>query len=162
MTAAVAAFRQTRRLAREERGTSLVEFALVAPVLIMLLVGMIEIGRFAYFAILAANAARAGVAYGAQNLQTAMDSAGIKNAAVADAQQLSNWTSGSGVVVKQLCSVNGGTPGPCVTGASGPAAGTVYYVSVQVNGTFKSLMNYPGLPPQLPVTGNAIMRVASQ
>ena len=151
------------RLAREESGTSLVEFALVAPVLILLLVGMIEIGRFAYYAILAANAARAGVAYGAQNVQTALDTTGIKNAVIADGQSLANWSAANAITVKQLCSVNGGTPtSPCLTGSSGPAAGTVYYVSVQVTGTFKSLLSYPGLPSSLPVSGNAIMRVASQ
>ncbi len=161
MTALLSALRRSR-LAREESGASLVEFALVAPVLILLLVGMIEIGRFAYYAILAANAARAGVAYGAQNVQTALDTTGIKNAVIADGQSLANWSAANAITVKQLCSVNGGTPTLCVTGSSGPAAGTVYYVSVQVTGTFKSLLSYPGLPPSLPVSGNAIMRVASQ
>jgi Flp pilus assembly protein TadG len=163
VTGALSVLRRSRRLAREESGTSLVEFALVAPVLILLLVGMIEIGRFAYYAILAANAARAGVAYGAQSVQTADDTTGIKNAVIADGQNLSNWSATNAITVTTLCSVNGGTPtSPCVTGSSGPAAGTVYYVSVQVTGTFKSLLNYPGLPSSLPVSGNAIMRVASQ
>jgi Flp pilus assembly protein TadG len=163
MTVALSALGRSRRLAREESGTSMVEFALVAPMLIALLVGLIEIGRFAYFAILAANAARAGVQYGAQNLQTAADTTGITNAVVADGQNLPNWTaSGGHVLVSHLCSVNGATPTICVTGASGPAPNTVYYVSVQVTGSFKSLLSYPGLPPTLPVSGNAIMRVASQ
>ena len=87
----------------------------------------------------------------------------IKNAVIADGQSLANWSAANAITVKQLCSVNGGTPtSPCLTGSSGPAAGTVYYVSVQVTGTFKSLLSYPGLPPSLPVSGNAIMRVASQ
>jgi Flp pilus assembly protein TadG len=162
MTVALSALGRSRRLAREESGTSMVEFALVAPMLIALLVGLIEIGRFAYFAILAANAARAGVQYGAQNLQTAADTTGITNAVVADGQNLPNWTAANGVVVHYLCSVNGGTPTNCVTGANGPAPNTVYYVSVQVTGSFKSLLSYPGLPRTLPVSGNAIMRVASQ
>jgi Flp pilus assembly protein TadG len=55
-----------RRLFRAESGTSLVEFAILAPVIIFLLIGVIEIGRFAFFSILAANAARAGAQYGAQ------------------------------------------------------------------------------------------------
>ncbi len=158
-----AAYRaKLRKLARSERGTSMLELALVAPVLIFLLIGIVEIGRYGYFAILAANAARAGVQYGAQNLQTAMDNTAITNAAVADAQNLPNWTSGNGVVVSHLCSVNGGAPQTCSSSGSGPPTNTVYYVSVQVTGTFNSLLNYPGLPHSLPVSGNAIMRVASQ
>jgi len=57
------------RFLRSDRGTSLVEFAIVLPVLMFLLVGLSEFGRFGYYAILAANAARAGVQYGAQKYE---------------------------------------------------------------------------------------------
>ena len=52
-----------KRNAHGQRGVALVEFALVVPLLALLLVGIIEIGRFAYFSIAVANAARAGVQY---------------------------------------------------------------------------------------------------
>jgi Flp pilus assembly protein TadG len=154
----------SRVLARSESGTSLVEFALVAPVIIFLLVGLIEIGRFAFFSILAANAARAGAQYGAQNLMTAYDSAGITNAALQDGQNLSNWTAaGAGIVVQQLCAVSGGSPRPCGDPSnSAPPQNTIYYVKVQVTGLFNSLLNYPGIPNSLPISGSAMMRVASQ
>lgn len=151
-----------RALWRSEQGTSMVELALTLPVLVFLLVGMVEVGRYAYFSILAANAARAGVQYGAQNLQTAMDTSGITSAVVADGQNLPNWTSANGVSVQQLCSVGGGTPQTCSSSGSGAPTNTIYYVSVRVTGTFNSLLNYPGLPHSLPVSGNAIMRVESQ
>lgn len=150
---------------RSERGTSLVEFAFAAPVIMFLLLGMIELGRFGYFAILAANAARAGAQYGAQDLMTAYDTAGITNAAVQDGQNLPNWTANGGAVtVNQLCAVNGGTPHACGLAIGGPGApqNTIYYVQVQVLGEFNSLLNYPGLPASLPIRGSATMRVATQ
>jgi Flp pilus assembly protein TadG len=122
----------------------MLEFALVAPVLIFLLIGLIEVGRYTYFGILAANAARAGVQYGAQDLYTAQDKTGMTNAALGDGQNLSN-----GALVVSC-------------GLSSPAAGTVYYVKVTVTGTFKSLLNYPGIPTNVPVSGSAMMRVISQ
>jgi Flp pilus assembly protein TadG len=154
----------SRVLARSESGTSLVEFAVVAPVIIFLLVGLIEMGRFAFFSILAANAARAGAQYGAQNLMTAYDSAGISNAALQDGQNLSNWTAtGGGIVVQQLCAVNGGSPQTCGDpNSSAPPQNTIYYVQVQVTGLFNSLLNYPGIPNSLPISGSAMMRVATQ
>jgi Flp pilus assembly protein TadG len=149
------------KLWRKDDGTSLVEFALVAPVLIFLLIGMIEIGRFGYYAILAANAARAGAQYGSQDLSKAQDTDGIKNAVAQDGQNLSNWNANGAITATPLCSVNGGALQTCGAGSS-PAAGNVYYVRVQVTGTFTSLLHYPGLPAQLPVSGSATMRVVYQ
>ncbi|MGC1905812.1 MAG: TadE/TadG family type IV pilus assembly protein, partial [Candidatus Acidiferrum sp.] len=49
-------------------GQTVVELALLLPFLLMLVIGVTEIGRYAYYDILVANAARAGAAYGAQGL----------------------------------------------------------------------------------------------
>jgi Flp pilus assembly protein TadG len=138
----------------------MIEFALVAPILSLLLMGTVEIGRFGYFAILAANAARAGAQYGAQNVTTAGDTAGITSAATQDGQSLANWS--GGVTPTVLCSVSGGAPAACVSGGSGPPTNTIYYVRVQVTGTFNTLLRYPLLPAHLPISGSATMRVASQ
>jgi hypothetical protein len=48
---------------RRSRGQALVEFALVAPLLFFLLIGIIEAGRFIYHYEMLNNAARAGVRY---------------------------------------------------------------------------------------------------
>jgi Flp pilus assembly protein TadG len=153
--------RHVRKLFRSQAGTSMVEFALVAPVLIFLLIGLIEVGRYTYFGILAANAARAGVQYGAQDLYTAQDKAGMTSAALGDGQNLSNWTAANGgITADYLCSSNGALAVSC--GLSSPPAGTVYYVKVTVTGTFQSLLNYPGIPNNVPVSGSAMMRVVSQ
>lgn len=148
-----------QRLARSERGVSLVEFAIVLPVMILMFVGLIEVGRYAYYAILAANAARAGVQYGAQNTGTAIDTTGITNAALADGENLSSWT----VTTKHLCSVSGGALAPCgALNGSSPPSNTIYYVQVQVSGTYNPLLNYPGIPKNVPISGSALMRVIYQ
>lgn len=147
-----------------EAGTTVVELAIALPLVLLLLVGTIEVGRFAFFAILAANAARAGVQYGAQNLMTAQDTPGITNAALQDGQSLPNWTGpGGGIIVTQLCSVNGAAPQSCqVLNGSGPPQNTVYYVQVQVTGLFGSLLSYPGIPRWVPISGSATMRIGTQ
>src|SRR4029077_4635128 len=60
-----------RRVAHSECGQSLVELALLTPILLLLVIGTVEMGRYAYLAIMVANAARAGADYGAQNPTTA-------------------------------------------------------------------------------------------
>lgn len=142
---------------RSESGTSMIEFALVLPVLIFLLIGIIEVGRYTFFGVLAANAARAGVQYGAQDLSHAQDTNGMRAAALNDGQNLAQWTASP----SYLCSVNGGSLQTCNT-ANMPASGTIYYVKVSVTGSFRSLMNYPGIPTNVPVSGSAVMRVVNQ
>lgn len=144
-----------KRFIRGEAGASVVELAVMLPLFALFLIGIVEIGRFTALAIMASNAARAGAQYGAQNLTTAMDLNGMDSAAAGDAQNLSNWTP----TANYLCSVNGGALEQC---PSSLQPKTVYYVKVQVTGTFKSLLDYPALPKQLPVSGSAIMRVADQ
>lgn len=140
----------------------MIEFALVAPVFIFMLVGVIEMGRYTYFAVLAQHAARAGVQYAAQNLETAADASvsgpATASAASQDAQALSQWKVTSWVT----CTNNlQGTPCPASNGAS-VAQGLVYYVGVKVTGTFKSLLSYPGIPNNVPITATAVMRVGNQ
>ena len=150
------------RLYKDKRGTSAVEFALVAPVFIFLLVGVIEVGRYTYFSILAAHAARAGVQYASQSTQTAADAsvngAKTRAAALSDAQNLSNWT----VHASVSCTL-AGQASTCPTNtANAVPANLVYYVQVKVSGTFTSLLNYPGIPNSIPIAATAIMPVSSQ
>lgn len=153
-----------RKLIRSENGTSLIEFALVLPVFIFMLVGIIEIGRYTYFSILAAHAARAGVQYAAQNLQTAQDASlnvatsHTANAAAQDAQNLAAWAVHSSIV----CTVNN-QPSPCpANNAQSVSPNLVYYVKVQVTGNFNPMLRYPGIPTNVPIGATSIMRVASQ
>lgn len=151
-----------KRFIRSQRGTSMTEFALIAPVFIFMLVGIVEVGRYTYFAILAQHAARAGVQYAAQNLETAADASvsgpSTASAAAADAQSLSQWH-----VTSWVTCTNNMQAALCPSGTSGQvSSGLVYYVGVKVTGTFKTLLNYPGIPTNVPITGTALMRVGNQ
>ncbi len=136
----------------KSRGQSLVELALVLPVLLLLMVGTIEIGRFSYYSILVSNAARAGAQYGAQSLTTSADSAGIQTAAKNDG--LATLT----VTTTQLCGCSAPGLGGCPAG--GFCANPLVYVEVTAKGTFASLFSYPGLPPSLTLTSTVKMRVS--
>jgi len=71
--------RAVRRRVDCQSGQSLMEFAIILPLLLLLLVGVIEIGRYAYASILVGNAARAGAAFGAQDHFTAGNPNGKEN-----------------------------------------------------------------------------------
>lgn len=144
-----------KRFFRSENGSSLIEFAIVLPLLLVLLIGLIDLGRAAYYGILASGAARAGAQYGAQNPFTVSDAAGIQSAVAADAPGIP-WTAST----TELCSINGGALVTCPIG--GNAQNVVYYVKVHVTGTFSTLVQYPGIPQNVPVGGDAVMRVTTQ
>ncbi len=158
---------RTAEILRSNAGQAMLELALLLPMLLLLTMGVIEMGRYMYIYILVGNAARAGAAYGAQSLGQSVDTADIQTAAQNDFQN--NGQTGLAVASTTSCGCDsGGT----VTGAicstvTNPSAGTcsgsghwVVMVSVTASGTFNSLFNYPGIPASIDVSNTATMRVA--
>jgi Flp pilus assembly protein TadG len=133
-------------------GQTVVELALLLPMVLMLLIGLIEIGRYAYFDILISNAARAGAQYGAQSVIQAADVAGIKTAAQNDG--LAAMT----ITTQQECGCTAGALGGCPSGAVCPLP--LVYVQVTATDTYNSLFSYPGLPRSLTLTSTVTMRVS--
>ena len=140
---------------RRQAGQALVELAFVVPVLVLLVIGVIEIGRYAYISILVGNAARAGAAYGARNLKTANDTTGIATAAnndfLSNGQGPSNGQGGLSVTSNQTCGCDvGGTIASDTTANCTPATPPVctghWVVTVHVtaSGTFSGLFTFLG------------------
>ncbi|MGD1210368.1 MAG: TadE/TadG family type IV pilus assembly protein [Candidatus Acidiferrales bacterium] len=164
----------------DERGTSLLEMALLTPVLLLLLLGIVEVGRYAELSIVVANAARAGVQYGAQSLAAAANTGnagnstttpptlgtGIIGAATNDAPSaltpsstnptpvcVSVWNCNSIASYEQ--STCQSPTYPCKSSAE-----PILYIQVNTTANFSPLFSYPGLPTFLPVNGSAQMQVA--
>jgi|SRR5579871_2638037 len=149
------AFGQRYRLvAVRASGQTVVELALLMPLLLVLLLGVIEIGRYAYFDILVSNAARAGAQYGAQSLIQAADIAGIQQAAHNDG--LAAMT----ITTQQQCGCSSGALGGCPTGGVCPVP--LVYVQVTATDTYSSLFNFRWLPipTQMTLTSTVTMRVS--
>jgi Flp pilus assembly protein TadG len=165
-----------RRTLGLQSGQALVELAIMLPVLLLLALGVIELGRYAYIGILVGNAARAGAAYGAQSHAQATCAApfpcGIQTAANNDFQSNGQPVSKLTVDATFSCGCDsGGTINPppsgtnayCfVVGATSCAGGGhfVEVVSVTAHGTFDGLFNYPGIPSSITISRLAQMRVA--
>lgn len=146
---------------RHPRGQSAVELALVLPLLILLLIAVCDFARVFYASIGVADAARAGVQYGAQNRTTAVDYAGIKQAALNDA----SGVSGVAVTVRgDPSSPGSGTPlctcgGTVVACSPAQCANPENFVQVTVTASFHTLLTYPGIPQPAPLSSTAVMEV---
>jgi Flp pilus assembly protein TadG len=144
-----------RAILTGERGQNLLEFALAAPIVMLMLVSTVELGRLAYLGMLVKNAAHAGVQYGAQNLATAADSMGMQDAALNDGQNMAGLTA----TASHYCSCADGSSSSCAPGDCASSHRLVY-VQVNTTGQFQPLLHWPGLPTTYTVNGRAVMRVA--
>jgi Flp pilus assembly protein TadG len=141
---------------RCEVGSSLVELALVLPVLFLLLLGVFDFGRAYYLAIEISQAAHSAALYGSQN---PTDTTGMQYAAVADASDVPNFTISS-VTATYGCECSDGSL--AVAGCTAnPSCGTmnvVDYVQVNTSTSYSALFPYPGIPSPLTLRGSARMR----
>lgn len=125
-------------------GSALVEMVVIAPLLLLILIGLIEAGRAGDFALKVGNAARAAVQYGAQNTGTAADNPGITSAAQNDAGNPS-----LSVTPSYFCQCTDGSASTCAQANACSTNHQIEYLKVIVSGTMPSLFNYYGLPASL-------------
>ena len=156
-------------------GQALVEFAFVLPLLLLLGLGVIEIGRYAYISILVGNAAHAGALYASLGATQSNDQTGIRNAALYDfAGATSGSTSNNGQVPGNLtvtstqscgCDAAGSVTTAICDKGTNPTAGTcavghwIVSVSVTATGSFNALFSYPGIPSPLNISRTSTVRV---
>ncbi len=140
------------RRRREEDGTSILETALVLPVLLLMLVGAVDLGRAYYTAIEVNSAAHAGAMYGSQN---ASDVAGMITAANAEAPDVAGLTPTA--MYGCECSDGSGISPSCSSTPSCPY-NTVYYVEVDTTATYTPLLSLSGVFGPLNLKSSARMR----
>lgn len=130
------------RPAGRRRGTSAVEFACVAPVFFLVLLGILEYARFLFVVQMLNNAAREGARYAAVNTTTVSTSAiqtYVNNyLAGQGSNQLSGYNQSSSITVYKADPATGAN-----LGQTWQNAGWGDGVGVSVSGTYKPMM--PGL-----------------
>lgn len=138
-----------------EKGQAAIEFAFIAPVLLLLLLAVADFGRVFFVSVSVNNAARAGAQYGSQSVTDAADSTGMEAAATTDGANISGWNKPTA----SQCT--------CVASQNIPACAARYcmhapqatYVTVGTSATFNTIFPYPGIPSSITLTGQAIMQV---
>lgn len=138
----------------EDRGSSILETVLLAPVFVFALVATVDFGQGYYTSNQIAFAAHAAALYG---VQYPTDTTGITAAA----------TSGSGTIPGMTVTVTTGCECSDGTGASDSCASTpscpmnvVDYVDVKTNMTYTSILPYPGIPSTINMVGRSRLRTA--
>ena len=148
------AVQRVTRSKTRQGGNALVEFALMAVVLLMLTCGVSDFGRLPALAILASGAAEAGVQYGALSPAHYGDLPGMQTAALS---ATGNYT-GATATASEFCACSiGGShvncPATCTTGS--PET----YIQVVVTVPFVSILKYPWVPNPISISQLACTRV---
>jgi len=152
--------------------------ALTAPLFLLLMLGSVELGRIAYYAIEVQNAARAGASYGSVNIGNATATiTNIQQAAKNDAPDISNLvvvTPGTTCVCETL-TVSTGTPtfnpssgtttctDAVILACTGESATVIQsvngYVTVSTQATISPIVKLPSLPSSYTLNGYSALRI---
>lgn len=144
--------RSSRRRPRrsDARGQAVVELALAMPMLALMLLAGVEMGRLFVAYLSLTDAARAGVQYGILNNT---NTTGMQTIALNDVVGVKSPSA----TATRFCQ--------CASGASVSCAGTcsvgsvLLYVQVNVTAQFTTLTSYPGIPSPVAMSATAAMRV---
>src|SRR5262249_53775685 len=135
-----------------QRGNAILEAALAAPVLFLLLCGVVDFGRAFYFTDIAAGAARAGAQYGIISSANAGNTLGMEQAAKDDAAGVPS--SIFSVQASYFCQDSGGGEIVCKDNPNAEA-----YVKVVTHITYALMIPWPGIANPLNIGGISVMRV---
>ncbi|HVA82516.1 MAG TPA: TadE family protein [Candidatus Binataceae bacterium] len=143
-------------------GQSIIEAALIAPILMFILLVVVEAGRMMYLSIALAHAAEAGAVYGA-TLTTDGNLTGMQSTATNDVQSSGLFSNlypnnAFAAAASNFCQCADGTATSCTnnTCASGQFA---VFVQVKTSANYSTLVTYPGLPAAFAMNSQATQRV---
>lgn len=139
-------FRHLARLRGDDRGVSAIEFAFVAPVIAVLIIGIIDFGMGLWKEMEVANAAQAGAAYAAAKGWSSGVS-GIESA-VASATSLSSITASPVPTWPPWCGCPNTSSGIAATSCGSPCSdGSTagHYVTVYAQAPYSTILPWPGI-----------------
>jgi len=148
-----------------EEGQALIETAVSMSLLVLLMLGAVEFGRLAFAAIEVNNAAKAAAQYGSQSHATALDQAGMQQAAQNEYSNLTGLSllSPSGTNGYSCTCADTGLAASCTSNSiSSPVCPGSYVevtLLVQTQTSFDPLIHVPGLPRSYNLVGTAKQKV---
>ena len=144
-----------RSVRRSNAGVAAVEFALLCPWLVMLMVCMADIGLGIYAKMRVQNAAQVGAQYAAYH---GFDTAAISSA-VAQAVNFSGLALSPSPYAFCGCPTSSGVVGSGCTSVCPDTLSPGHYITVSSQGTYSTLLPYPGIPQSYTFTSQSTVRV---
>ena len=142
-------------LLRRRGGNTAIEFAMIAPVLAGMLVGMTDLGVGIYENMEVRNAAQAGAQYA---VAKGWDSTAIQNAVTGSSSM--SGISASPAPAQSCGCASGTTIAAAACGSACPGGATAgTYVTVNAQAQYTPLFAYPGLPSPMTLSAQSTVRI---
>ena len=140
-----------------EKGVAAVEFALLVPVLVIILMGVVDYGTFMNQKMKLQDLSRTAVQYVVQGgsasdvMANIVETSDFYTAAGADGQTVN-------VDMAQECECAGGTSVSCSGTCSAVGDYMRYFYSARLDSTYTPIFVYPGLPTSIRLEGYSRMQ----
>ena len=144
-----------RRLAREDGGTVSVEWALISPIFVVLLVGVLEFGSGALHKMQMANAVRAGLQYATVRKPIQGDTTQIRDAVNTTAP--ANATGTRAITVTLFYTCPDGSEVASDYNCSGGERSS--YISIAMSEEFEPILSLPFSPARHSYTTTGIVQL---
>ena len=144
-----------RRLFQTQAGSAVHEFALTAPVLMLIMVGAIDFGRSFYHSIAISNAAGTAAFFGSQSIMKSGHSTDMTTLARNDAADIGTVTVSSA----RVCRCPDGASVRCVSGTCRGYGSPRVYVRCDVSRIFDTMINLSKVPDLFTIRRQVWMRV---
>ncbi len=141
--------------AKSQRGTGLIELALLFTTIMLLLLGVVDFALAIQAQMVVSEAACAGADYGAYQ-GSSPNTATMQTVAANSAGGISGF---SAVATKWCACSSGGSAVSCTSTCGASTYGPIVYVQVVTSATASLLFKYTGIPLTVPLSGVCILRV---
>ncbi len=146
------------KLVRSESGSSIIEAAILAPVLLFIMIGAADFGHGYYLAEEVASAAHSGAEYAIQNPGAiSSDTSGIQIAAKDDAPNVPSLSVATPAWGCE-CSDGSSYSAHCASVPSSCTTNWVYKVTVTASASYTPLFPWPGVPNAIALSSSATLR----
>jgi Flp pilus assembly protein TadG len=142
----------SRSFLKARRGGAAVELAVLFPIILLILIGIVDYGRVFYTWVQVSNAARAGAEWGGQDFSKETNTDSMTAVAKADGADAGTLTP----VSSYFCECVGAANPTCAACAGGAAPEV--YTRVVISKTVNMFLAYPGLPSSITISRTAIFR----
>ncbi len=147
-----------RKFYKSQDGVAATEFALISPVLVVMLIGVIDVGFYTNEKMKAESAARATVEYLLSSGEEENILEDVLSLFFQDRDESSNedisWSNDLAVETGYVCECSDGEEISC-TASCDSGDYRRRYVEATVTKNYHPFMAYPGLPSSMPVEGYA-------
>ncbi len=144
-----------RDFIENEEGVAATEFALLTPVLVLILMGVIDFGMYFNERMQMENLARASVDY---VLAGGNENNIMQNVIVPNLDDPEEEQSEIDMTIEDVCECDDGDTVSCSTGSCGSGDYKRRFFSVNLSRNYSTVFPYPGIPASMEISGHARMQ----